>query len=756
VEEVKFEGLGTPVSNLKSLSKDDVALLRQNGIETVEALIFRRRELDEIFQISDETAKHNKIRNAVIEALTLKKMWMVSADEWAKVEEQQIVFDTGSNALNTILGGGIHSMSVAEFYGEFGVGKSQILNTTMVLALSKFQDRTAIYIDTEKTFHYGRIKQIAEARGFNVNEIINRIILLKPPTTEDLIEIIKRLYLTVEKRKVIMIVCDSLISHLRAEFLGREMLGPRQQALTRILTRLKLLAELYNIGVVTSNQAVAVPQATMTPFGDIKAAGGHIMAHNCLHPDTWVWTTNQLVKIKEAHNPLELVGFDNFEGLKLSSGVCTYTTPSTVTKALKINDELICTPAHTLFKYCNGRIVECEAEDVKIGDWLLVPAQVKVDERDIRLPSITPIHVYKIRDTNYVKTKLKEKGLVLKRKEHTAKVGLTPRSLRRVLNDGIPTSSNVISKIESVIGEKVDIVAVETAKHKLVRIPETVTPALAQIFGYWLADGNTGLSSNEIEIKDSDLELLNYYKKLFEEVFNVKPKVRKGRGKWYSLRFANKYVAETLRWLKENYTLLSNAPEKVVAGFLRGYFDGEGCARNTEITLSSVDWERLLFIKMLLLRFGIISSVRKQALSPSPWTKNQPYTLSISGGFIDIFAEKIGFTSAIKNAKLKKPITRKDYCRRYIKLLNPEIAIRKVRKIEVVQPKERYIDITVEPIRNFIANGYFVHNTEPRVFVRKAGVSTRIARIEDSAWLPPAEATFKISDKGIEDVSTEG
>jgi DNA repair protein RadA len=278
-EEGKVKGLGTPISEIKSLTKEDVALLAQNGIETVEALIYRRRELEEIFEIPDESAKHTKIRNAVIEALTLKKMWMVSASEWAKVEQEQIAFDTGSNALNTILGGGIHSMGLAEFYGEFGAGKSQILNTTMVLALNKYQDRTAVYIDTEKTYQDRRIRQIAESRGINPDSIIKRIILLKPPTTEDLLELVKRLYLTVEKRKVVLIVCDSLISHLRAEYLGREMLSPRQQALTRILSRLKLLAELYNIGVITSNQVVAVPQSTMTPFGEIKAAGGHIMGH---------------------------------------------------------------------------------------------------------------------------------------------------------------------------------------------------------------------------------------------------------------------------------------------------------------------------------------------------------------------------------------------------------------------------------------------------------------------------------------------
>jgi DNA repair protein RadA len=279
-EEVKFESLGTPISQIKSLTKQDVALLSQNGIETVEAFIYRRRELEEIFETPDEGLKHRKIRDAVIEALTLKKMWMVSASEWAKVEEQQIVFDTGSNSLNQILGGGIHSMSVAEFYGEFGVGKSQILNSTLVLALKRFPDRTAVYIDTEKTYPDRRVRQIAEARGFDPNNIINRIILLKPPTSEDLIEVIKRLYLTVEKRRVVLVVCDSLISHLRAEYLGREMLQPRGQALIRILTRLKNLAELYNIGIVTSNQVVAVPQPTVSPFGELKAAGGHIMAHS--------------------------------------------------------------------------------------------------------------------------------------------------------------------------------------------------------------------------------------------------------------------------------------------------------------------------------------------------------------------------------------------------------------------------------------------------------------------------------------------
>jgi DNA repair protein RadA len=66
---------------------------------------------------------------------------------------------------------------------------------------------------------------------------------------------------------------------------------------------------------------------------------------------------------------------------------------------------------------------------------------------------------------------------------------------------------------------------------------------------------------------------------------------------------------------------------------------------------------------------------------------------------------------------------------------------------------------TFSPFGDLRATGGHIiaHNTEPRVFVRKAGASpsVRIARIEDSCWLPPAEARFRITQKGVEDIGKE-
>lgn len=270
-------GVGIPISEMKTLSKDKADILKSNGISTVEALLYRSDELPDL--IPDLAENEKALMEIHIEALTLKKMWMVPATEWTKIEESQIAFTTGSKALDQLLGGGVHSMYAAEFYGEFGTGKSQLLNTIMIEALNRFKDKTAIYIDCEKTYREARIAEIAEKRGYDQKDILGRTILIKTVTSKELEEVIRRLYLTVETRKAILVVCDSLISHLRTEYLGREMLAPRQHALQRILSKLRNLASLYNIGVVLSNQVVSVPQPTFTPFAETRAVGGHIMGH---------------------------------------------------------------------------------------------------------------------------------------------------------------------------------------------------------------------------------------------------------------------------------------------------------------------------------------------------------------------------------------------------------------------------------------------------------------------------------------------
>ncbi|MCK4243976.1 DNA repair and recombination protein RadA, partial [Candidatus Bathyarchaeota archaeon] len=74
-----------------------------------------------------------------------------------------------------------------------------------------------------------------------------------------------------------LIIVDSLTSHFRSEYLGRENLAERQQKLNKHMHRLIRLAQAFNAVAVVTNQVMSKPDAF---FGDrVQAVGGHIVGH---------------------------------------------------------------------------------------------------------------------------------------------------------------------------------------------------------------------------------------------------------------------------------------------------------------------------------------------------------------------------------------------------------------------------------------------------------------------------------------------
>ena len=74
------------------------------------------------------------------------------------------------------------------------------------------------------------------------------------------------------------IVHNSLTSHFRAEYTGREALAARQQKLARHLLTLHRIADLKDIAIVATNQVQARPDMF---FGDpTRPIGGHVLAHS--------------------------------------------------------------------------------------------------------------------------------------------------------------------------------------------------------------------------------------------------------------------------------------------------------------------------------------------------------------------------------------------------------------------------------------------------------------------------------------------
>ncbi|MCG7851989.1 MAG: DNA repair and recombination protein RadA [Methanosarcinaceae archaeon] len=190
---------------------------------------------------------------------------------------------TNSNGLDELLGGGgIETGGLTEFFGEFRTGKTQIMHQLCVnVQLPKSQGGIggkALYIDTEGTFRPERLIQMAEAKGMDYREVLKNIIYARAYSSDHQIMLIKDVQKIIAEKNIKLIIVDSLISHFRAEFIGRGTLANRQQLLNLHIHDLLRISDMYpDLAVVVTNQVQSKPDVF---FGDpTKAAGGNVMAH---------------------------------------------------------------------------------------------------------------------------------------------------------------------------------------------------------------------------------------------------------------------------------------------------------------------------------------------------------------------------------------------------------------------------------------------------------------------------------------------
>ena len=202
-----------------------------------------------------------KAKKSLIKSRVLSKEFC-TADEVLERRKTLLKCSTGSTKFDSFLKGGIETQAITEIAGEFGSGKSQICHTLCVTAniikkqnekvtsLEEGNNNSVIFIDTENTFRAERVHQIAEARGFEPEEILKKVYVCKIYSSVHLEQIIKNLGKYLEQYKVKLVIIDSIIALHRVDFPGRESLAERQQRLNIMLHKLIRLAEIYNVAIV--------------------------------------------------------------------------------------------------------------------------------------------------------------------------------------------------------------------------------------------------------------------------------------------------------------------------------------------------------------------------------------------------------------------------------------------------------------------------------------------------------------------------
>jgi DNA repair protein RadA len=271
----------TDISDLSGVGPITAGKLKAAGFDSVESIA-----VAPVREIVDKASLESSVAQKIVRAAreTIHTDFVTAKQLWEKRKDLKRL-NIGSSNLDTLLGGGLETQAITEFVGEFGTGKSQICMTASIRTQLP-EDKgglngKVLFIDTEGTFAAQRVYQIAQAAGHDPEKILEGIIYSRVYNSDHQILSVDHAFKVCQEENIKLMIVDSVMSHFRGEYIGRESLAERQQRLNSHLHKLARIAQTLNLAVIITNQVQANPQAF---FGDpTRPAGGNILAHASTH-----------------------------------------------------------------------------------------------------------------------------------------------------------------------------------------------------------------------------------------------------------------------------------------------------------------------------------------------------------------------------------------------------------------------------------------------------------------------------------------
>ena len=250
--------------------------LRELGFHTVESLA--TATVKELTQAGIGEKQAAKIINEARDTIATS---FIRADELMRMRQNILRLTMTSKQLDELVGGGLESQTITEFYGEYGVGKSILCHQLAVNVQLPIEqgglNGGALYVDTENTFRPEWIVRMAPPLGLDPETAGKNIIYSEAFNSDHQILILEKADKVIQENNIKLIIVDSLTAHFRSEYLGREMLAERQQKINSHMHRLVRLARAFNAVAVVTNQVMSKPDAFFA--SGVEPVGGHIVAH---------------------------------------------------------------------------------------------------------------------------------------------------------------------------------------------------------------------------------------------------------------------------------------------------------------------------------------------------------------------------------------------------------------------------------------------------------------------------------------------
>jgi len=196
---------------------------------------------------------------------------------------------------------------------------------------------------------------------------------------------------------------------------------------------------------------------------------------------------------------------------------------------------------------------------------------------------------------------------------------------------------------------------------KDITFPKKIDIGMARLLGYLVAEGHSNASS--VSFFNSDLQLVEEVKKIVYKIFNVSCVIKKSRNIYYirihnfmARKFLQKIIGEVKSGNKFVPDVILESPKNILKEFLKTYFEGDGTSSKNNIECSSKSLELMHQIQILLLRFGIVSSLKRKYIKKLSYVDKEyvSWRLLIYSNNMKKFAKQIGFVSERKNRRMKK------------------------------------------------------------------------------------------------------
>jgi len=406
--------------------------------------------------------------------------------------------------------------------------------------------------------------------------------------------------------------------------------------------------------------------------------------------------------------------------------------------------EVFATKAKSFLKLINGKIIECDGSDLKVGDYLPVSTKQidfnEVDKLDLRCILPTNEYVYGS-ELEKAKSVMHEYHWWMK---HANKTFTLPHgrsdSVVRLINDNSKKTKNII---------KDGNVYMLLSNNCEYTIPEVIE--LDYNFGYligaYCAEGC--MTKHQISISNIDSAYYGPIEELCKQ-WNITTKIYRNENKnkegWTSqdLRIYNTLLCRILETFCGKLSHNKFVSDKIIfsnktclRGFLDAYIGGDGCisGRSKNIVMSSVSKPMLIDVQQILNIFNIYTRLHKP---PKQETNNrgskdikQSYHLCVDGKQAYKLAEILDMKIEYKKEATLEILKHKhnfEYAKKYEKIPNEvdgeiifehrdgryiDVVFDKIKSIEEVPNTTDYAyDLTVEITRNFnVYNGCCVCDT---------------------------------------------